>query len=826
MLLPRNRSACRSTGRLRQAERTGVPYPLVESLENRSLLSVSLDHSWGGDGLVVTRPDGGFGNAFAVARQDDGKVLIAGSRATSLSTGRATAVVRYHANGMVDTMFGQGGTAISDFQNSSAAFGVSVMGDGRILTVGPSADGVAISRFLPTGAADLTFGEGGTGATFTDIPFGSVDAAFHAEFRPDGKIVVAAGSGGGTGSTPEGRFALLRYLPDGVLDTTFGNGGMVIEDHQSHSFGGLLRLLDSGDILVGGIDRIVRFNADGERDASFGSGGEVFTGYGHTMLLEVGQNGKITLATVDVIPEGWVEIPVGDVRVSRFNADGSVDPGFGAGGVVTLATDGIFDRYRNVGPSSVRTAHSLGVHPLSDGRFLAFGPVEQDEGHDFAVAQFTADGQPDPTFSDNGPRLVTGFSEGSDDLPFRYLLSNDGFLVIGSTMEDPSDPTTTAFASARYVFDDVTPPPADTTAPAAFLRAATPQVGAASLDLIFDYADDVALDLAALDVSDLQVVGPGGVTVVLKSASIVSQTSTTATVIYQLEAPGGTFDVADNGTYSVRLLPGAVEDVAGNFAAVGEVGSFTVAVTPDDEVPVPPYLSVTVGGTLPVSAIAGAKVKAAPVVTIINSGDSPIVGLTTVRFVASADPFVDNGDAVLGTVAKNLKLNPGADKRLKLKLRSLPALADGSYFLLARVTSSNGVVTNSAADRTVVVAAPFIDWTGSFVAGAPATLVRGQKLIAGVSVGNAGNASASGIVTISVFASVDGSFSDDDHLLVTATRHLKLKPGASKLLRLKGVVPQSVALGEGFILATVVAAQPLVESNLSNNTAAAGITIN
>lgn len=93
------------------------------------------------------------------------------------------------------------------------------------------------------------------------------------------------------------------------------------------------------------------------------------------------------------------------------------------------------------------------------------------------------------------------------------------------------------------------------------------------------YTDDTAVAVATLDGGDVLVTGPGGYSNLAALAgadSVADATPLTAT--YRLAGPGGTWDPSENGTYTVALLAGAVEDTAGNPIAAATLGTFAVAV--------------------------------------------------------------------------------------------------------------------------------------------------------------------------------------------------------------------------------------------------------
>ena len=71
-----------------------------------------------------------------------------------------------------------------------------------------------------SGMLDTTFGSGGKVITAVGLE----DGATSMVIQPDGKIIVA----GGSGTIENLDFALVRYNTDGSLDNSFGTGGKVL----------------------------------------------------------------------------------------------------------------------------------------------------------------------------------------------------------------------------------------------------------------------------------------------------------------------------------------------------------------------------------------------------------------------------------------------------------------------------------------------------------------------------------------------------------------------------------------------------------------------
>jgi uncharacterized delta-60 repeat protein len=103
------------------------------------------------------------------------------------------------------------------------------------------------------------------------------DDAHDVEVQPDGKILVTA-----DGSGPLGHrwWVVVRYLSDGMLDTSFGNGGAAVLEGTDGGPATGLELQPDGKIVITGWAHCVekcfaaaRLNPDGSLDPSFGDGG-------------------------------------------------------------------------------------------------------------------------------------------------------------------------------------------------------------------------------------------------------------------------------------------------------------------------------------------------------------------------------------------------------------------------------------------------------------------------------------------------------------------------------------------------------------------------
>ena len=160
----------------------------------------------------------GWGRRGAV--QSDGMLILAGA-AENLSDD--VGLTRVTSIGSLDT-FGSGGRVYWDSGwGDDHGWDVAVQSDGKIVVVGTSrlesANHLTVLRFDKDGTPDTAFGYNG----YSIINFGVNSEGKAVAIQPDGKIVVA-------GDTTISDVAVARLDGNGVLDSTFGNGGLFVND--------------------------------------------------------------------------------------------------------------------------------------------------------------------------------------------------------------------------------------------------------------------------------------------------------------------------------------------------------------------------------------------------------------------------------------------------------------------------------------------------------------------------------------------------------------------------------------------------------------------
>ncbi len=247
----------------------------------RYLPDGSRDLAFGNGGYVTTDLGTINDKSLAIALQPDSKIVIAGTYSGSTYSGNA--VVRYTADGKLDSSFGKDGIfkySRINHEYYSAPVAVQSLPNGKILVAG-SADIVglfALLRLKNNGSLDSSFGINGgvtTGASNIFIQCHGM------ALQKDGKIILTGYTN--ALSTGIGTVA-ARYTRDGILDSSFGNEGLIIdiETNVTKYFNGVCVQPDDKIIAAGSYFKsletsgdfyVVRYTANGKKDSGFGTNG-------------------------------------------------------------------------------------------------------------------------------------------------------------------------------------------------------------------------------------------------------------------------------------------------------------------------------------------------------------------------------------------------------------------------------------------------------------------------------------------------------------------------------------------------------------------------
>jgi uncharacterized delta-60 repeat protein len=325
-----------------------------------------LDTTFSGDGVVKKYEASGSRDMFghSVAIQPDGKVLVAGSIncVDKYTAGYCTLLARFNSDGSFDTAFDTAFFAQGSDNSTQGAAGLVLQDDGKILVAGTrdsgGGDSFAVARYTADGSRDTGFGTDGVATVFISTEVGSNDSATSIALQPDGRIIVAGGTHTPSANT---HFGVARFLSDGRIDTSFGASGVLTtnisggaeSDHASS-----VAVQPDGKILVAGdmsyvrsdpfpypgfymaanIDfAVVRYNADGSLDTTFSDDGIATTDF--RLLTDIARhvivqpNGAILLSGSSFThdPSDTVSGGYGSFAVARYNADGTADETFTGG---------------------------------------------------------------------------------------------------------------------------------------------------------------------------------------------------------------------------------------------------------------------------------------------------------------------------------------------------------------------------------------------------------------------------------------------------------------------------------------------------------------
>ncbi|GAA4355491.1 hypothetical protein GCM10023185_18370 [Hymenobacter saemangeumensis] len=373
----------------------GLSFTSLEQAQSQN--AGTLDPAFGNAGKVFTSFDlTGASIANAAVLQSDGKIIVGGSGSAGLT------LARYNPNGSLDSSFGTGGLVYAGMGssppsnvypngNSDPAFIVSIVvqpSDGKILVAGKRGFEFMVARYHPNGTLDLSFG---TNGLYTDVsahssninrkilptnygrlllvgeaigltnhyisvrclhPNGTLDTsygqngfAFVSLQTPCDALLDQAGNLVIAGQFPSAsntsHHAVTRLLPSGLLDTSFGQNGRVVEYLTPYSFvRGLVMQADGKLVLVGRGHTsggwLWRLLPNGALDFSFGYLGSSIISFGNSTGA---LNSVLVQPDGKLVAVGLTQSP-GAFFIARTLADGSPDPGFGTNGQTVFAETG------------------------------------------------------------------------------------------------------------------------------------------------------------------------------------------------------------------------------------------------------------------------------------------------------------------------------------------------------------------------------------------------------------------------------------------------------------------------------------------------------
>ena len=367
----------------------------------------TLDPTLGNGGVVIQDFAIADDLLFDMAVDGDGRVVAVGLAA------RRNALVRFQADGTLDTTFGIGGIVNDDARSFEK---VTVQLDNKILVFGRHNDLSFVARYNVDGTLDSTFGT--NGAATIDHGELTHNHAVRVAVRDDGTIVAF---GAVFDSTALGtHFMTLRLTATGALDTSFNGTGVVIQRFNGFTFASAMALAPGGKVVVAGSETnghvVVRYNNDGSLDRTFRGTG----------IVSGSTNGFIQSPTgLAVQPDGAV--------VATINPTGTATPSQ----VVRYRVNGVLDPlFGNLGVKDSFNGAALAVVLQTDGRIVTAGVSFGSSGPQVTVARFLRNGSEDLTFGAQGGLATVAFPPNRPSfLRMALQLQQDGRLVVGSTLE-------------------------------------------------------------------------------------------------------------------------------------------------------------------------------------------------------------------------------------------------------------------------------------------------------------------------------------------------------------------------------------------------------
>ena len=336
--------------------------------------------------------------------------------------------------------------------------------------------GVWLAGALPPAAAvdprpgDLDAGFGNRGQVVVSPPAEAGEWPGAEAVQPDGAVVVV-----GTAAPARNGYAflLLRFLPNGQLDPSFGTGGRVWTDLVTlatplkgavqggvalgSSSASAVAVQADGRIVVGGATQsggstafaVMRYLQDGRPDPSFGTDGLALTDF------DASTNDAVT--ALSLLPDGRILAAgaAGDTAaLARYLPDGRPDPSFGDAKNGTVTTR-----------QGLLNALALATDPA--GRLLVAGQAGTSGGpFDFGSARYSPDGVLDPSWGGSG--VVTTDLGSTGEWPAGIAAGPGGTVVVGGA-------SGSSFTLVRYRSDGKLDPAFGT----AGVSRAGPEIGGA-----------------------------------------------------------------------------------------------------------------------------------------------------------------------------------------------------------------------------------------------------------------------------------------------------------------------------------------------------------
>lgn len=358
----------------------------------------TLDETFGDGGKIITKDLGGYEGCGinSALMQPDGKIIVAGTMINTYIY-PAFGLIRYTSSGQADVSFGNNGLIIDTFNISylnNSNISVALQSDKKIIVCGLiqsmtnlDSSYIGIARYLQDGSLDSSFGNGGN----TLIPGDHLVSITKAVILNDDKIIIVGQQSFPSTNT---NFVMLRLYKNGIIDSSFGINGYTTTFIASYNYYVHLNTIttdSSGNFLLGG--------------------SLLNDPFGNTY----------------------------DYLLMRYKPSGKIDSSFGDAGRVTLHS------------SNNYSINIKAIAVQSDKKIIVTGENRFDNSpyytSDFLLTRFTSSGTPDSTFGTDG-NVITRFPGTNSTSSAITIDTSNKFIVSGTVLDQAY--YYVSFALAKY----------------------------------------------------------------------------------------------------------------------------------------------------------------------------------------------------------------------------------------------------------------------------------------------------------------------------------------------------------------------------------------
>ena len=335
----------------------------------------------------------------------------------------------------------------------------------------------------------------------------------------------------------------------------------------------------------------------------------------------------------------------------------------------------------------------------------------------------------------------------------------------------------------------------DTVAPTTSFSTISTYEGSPSTLVTVYYTDDSRLDTSTIGaVDDIVVRDRKGRELAVKmdpfTTPYFDYGGKTGRATYLVLPPGGAWDEADSGDYTIAGREGAVTDMAGNSVDMTPK-TFTVDIAPPPPPPPDGVVSLAVMGLKDNRAAIGSAITAR--VTIRNVGEG---ALATANVYADLKGNFYGYSTYEGFDERRVNIKPGKSKTFNFKLFISEFADPGDYTVTASAYPDGGSDMNEADNEVVSDSFEIYDPVGPLTA-LPLTLMLmpSSSAQAKVTVQNDSTNPVRGQYTFQLLVTADGTVAGRTTTLATLTKLISLKPGQQKAIPCRFETPAGLAEG-------------------------------